>query len=89
MSTLSINWEKIIEMKQTWNTLYGSFSWTSRAAALIRPCFNANAKASSSTKPPRAVFTKNAPGRIYHKYKHIAMHNKENRNIKTKIIKFG
>lgn len=51
--------------EQTWNTLYGSFSWTSSAAALIRCCFRADANASSSTSPPRAVFTRNAPGRIW------------------------
>lgn len=49
---------------QTWNTLYGSFSWTSSAAARIRPCLSANASASSSTRPPLAVFTRNAPGLI-------------------------
>lgn len=48
-----------------WSTLNGSFSWTSKAAALIRPCFNAVASASSSTKPPRAVFTRKAPKNIY------------------------
>ncbi|KFM62828.1 hypothetical protein X975_11971, partial [Stegodyphus mimosarum] len=41
--------------------LYGSFSWTSKAAALIRPSFKAEARAFSSTRPPRAVFTRNAP----------------------------
>lgn len=39
----------------------GSFSCTSRAAALTRPSFKAAAKACSSTSPPLAVFTKNAP----------------------------
>ena len=41
--------------------LNGSFSCTSSAAALIRPSFSAAAKAFSSTRPPRAVFTKKAP----------------------------
>lgn len=44
-----------------WNTLYGSFSCTSKAAARMRPCLRAAARESSSTRPPRAVFTKNAP----------------------------
>ena len=44
-----------------WNTLYGSFSCTSKAAARIRPCLRAAARESSSTRPPLAVFTKNAP----------------------------
>lgn len=55
----------VLQQSLTWNTLYGSFSCTSNAAALIRPCFNANARVSSSTRPPRAVLTRNAPGRIY------------------------
>lgn len=41
--------------------LYGSFSWTSKAAALILPSFKADARALSSTRPPRAVLTRNAP----------------------------
>jgi hypothetical protein len=41
--------------------LNGSLSWTSSAAALIRESFNAAAKACSSTRPPRAVFIRNAP----------------------------
>ena len=41
--------------------LNGSFSWTSNAAARIRPSFNAAARACSSTSPPLAVFIKNAP----------------------------
>ena len=39
----------------------GSDSCTSSAAALIRPSFNAVAKAASSTSIPRAVFIRNAP----------------------------
>ena len=46
------------------NTLHGSFSCTSMAAALIRLSFKASARAASSTNPPRAVLTRNAPGRI-------------------------
>ena len=41
--------------------LYGSLSWTSRAAARMRLSFKAAAKAASSTRPPRAVLTRNAP----------------------------
>lgn len=41
------------------NTLQGSFSCTSRAAARMRPCFSACASASSSTRPPRAGRSKN------------------------------
>lgn len=46
---------------RTWNTLKGSFSCTSSAAARMRPCLSAPASPSSSTSPPRAVFTRNAP----------------------------
>ena len=46
--------------------LKGSLSWTSNAAALIRPSFSATANACSSTRPPRAVFTRNAPTRNDH-----------------------
>ena len=39
----------------------GSVSCTSSAAARMRPSFSAAASACSSTRPPRAVFTRNAP----------------------------
>ena len=39
----------------------GSFSWTSRAAARMRPSLRAAASACSSTSPPLAVFTRKAP----------------------------
>jgi hypothetical protein len=51
-----------------WNTLYGSFSCTSKAAARIRPCLRAAARESSSTRPPRAVFTRNAPASKTHSF---------------------
>lgn len=41
--------------------LKGSDSCTSSAAPRIRPSFSAWVKAFSSTSPPRAVFTRNAP----------------------------
>ena len=44
-----------------WLALKGSLSWTSNAAALIRPSFSAEARAFSSTRPPRAVLTRKAP----------------------------
>lgn len=45
--------------------LNGSDSWTSSAAPRILPSFRAWVKAFSSTRPPRAVFTKKAPCLIY------------------------
>ena len=45
--------------------LNGSDSCTSRAAPRIRPSFRAWARAFSSTSPPRAVFTRKAPCRIW------------------------
>lgn len=44
--------------------LKGSVSWTSSAAPRILPSFSAWARAFSSTRPPRAVLTRNAPWRI-------------------------
>lgn len=45
--------------------LKGSDSCTSRAAPRIRPSFSAWANAFSSTRPPRAVFTRKAPCLIW------------------------
>ena len=45
--------------------LKGSDSCTSRAAPRIRPSFRAWASAFSSTRPPRAVFTRKAPCLIW------------------------
>lgn len=45
--------------------LNGSDSWTSSAAPRILPSFRAWVKAFSSTRPPRAVFTKKAPCLIW------------------------
>ena len=42
------------------NSFFGK-DYTPIAAALIRLSFNAIANAASSTRPPRAVFTRNAP----------------------------
>ena len=44
--------------------LYGSFSCTSNAAALILLSFRAMASAASSTSPPLAVLIRKAPGLI-------------------------
>ncbi|KAF3853744.1 hypothetical protein F7725_014432 [Dissostichus mawsoni] len=47
--------------RKTSTYVKGSVSCTSKAAPRILPSFNAWARAFSSTRPPRAVFTKNAP----------------------------
>lgn len=56
--------------------LKGSDSCTSSAVPLILPSFKACAKAFSSTRPPRAVFTKKQPWRIWKK-KNIKCVDKE------------
>lgn len=76
----------------------GSLSCTSSAAARIRPSLSAEARASSSTRPPRAVLMRKAPTQerqdqqvssicfyqgVFKLNKHIFYHNK--RTTRTKL----